>query len=705
MSIKQKIIFRLAAIYIVFGALTLWILFEVFSLKVFEASRWKEKARTLESSSIVIEANRGNILDENGRKISLSVPSYRIYMDLRAQGLTRQLFNAKIDSLALRLSRFFGDKSASAYKRELVKARRDGARYFLVHPRKISYLELQKVREFPIFRQGRNTGGFIPRQYDERRHPFGSLASRTIGKLYGEKTKGGMVGLERAYDNVLKGTNGLSTWKRIAGSWIPEEDIPPKDGQDLITTLDIGLQDVAEQSLRNQLRMHDADHGVAILMEVETGAVKAMVNLYRSSPGVYIEDHFNYALGESMEPGSTFKLASIIAALEDGVVRLTDSLETGNGAYAFYDRIMRDSHHGGFGKITVREAFEKSSNIGISRIIFDNYRNNPQKFVNRLYSMGLNEPLGVEIKGEGKPVIKYPGDKSWSGVTLPWMSIGYEVKMTPLQTLAFYNAVANNGKMVRPMFVKGISQHGEELRRFDPVVLNPAICSVATLEKVQDLLEGVVERGTAVNIRNNTYKIAGKTGTAQLAKGASGYKGEGGVEYLASFVGYFPADRPMYSCIVAVNSPSNNVYYGNVVAGRVFREIADRVYALSYQKLGDDFYTGRRVEEGVYPWSKGGKVSDLSVIFDEIGFPGLNQDLNAEWVSTRAKEHTVELLPKNIPTAIVPQVMGMGAKDAVAVLENRGLKVAISGYGKVVSQSLSPGKPIKKGETIVINLE
>jgi len=704
MSIKQKILFRLSAIYFVFGALVLWILFEVFSLKVFEASHWEEKARTLESSSIVIEANRGNILDQNGRKISLSVPSYRIYMDLHAHGLTSALFNAKVDSLALCLSRFFGDKSASAFKNDLVQARRNGSRYFLVHPRKISYLELQEVKEFPIFRQGKNTGGFIPRQYDERRHPFGSLASRTIGKLYGEKNKGGMVGLERAYDNVLKGTNGLSTWKRIAGSWIPEEDIPPRDGKDIITTLDIGLQDVAEQSLRNQLEMHDAEHGVAILMEVETGAVKAMVNLYRSQPGIYIEDHFNYAIGEAVEPGSTFKLASMIAALEGGVVRLTDSVDTGNGAYAFYDRMMRDSHHGGFGKLTVRESFEKSSNIGISRIIFENYRNNPQRFVDRLYAMGLNEPLGVEIKGEGNPVIKYPGDKSWSGVTLPWMSIGYEVKQTPLQTLAFYNAVANNGKLVRPKFVEAISQHGEVLREFDTEVLNPAICSVATLEKVQDLLEGVVERGTATNIRNETYKIAGKTGTAQIAKGASGYKGEGGVEYVASFVGYFPADRPMYSCIVAVNSPSNNVYYGNVVAGRVFREIADRVYALSYNKLEENYYT-KKVEEGLYPWSKGGTVQDLSVIFEEMNFPGINKELGDGWVSTRAKEHTVEWVPKNIPLSVVPLVKGMGAKDAVALLENRGLKVAISGFGKVVNQSIPDGHPVKRGETITIYLE
>jgi cell division protein FtsI (penicillin-binding protein 3) len=704
MTIKQKILLRLGIIYLMFGGLVLFILFELVKLKIFEASKWEEKAKTLESSSIVIEANRGNILDENGKKISLSVPSYRIYMDLRAHGLTSAVFNAKIDSLAICLSQFFGDRSASYYRNDLIRARRNGERYHLVHPRKISYIELQEVREFPIFRRGRNSGGFIPQQYDERRLPFGSLAARTIGKLYGDRSKGGMVGLERAYDNVLKGTNGVSTWKRIAGSWIPEEEIPPHDGKNLITTLNIELQDVAEQSLLHQLQLHDAHHGVAILMEVETGAVKAMVNLHRSEPDVYIEDHFNYAVGEAVEPGSTFKLASIIAALEDGEVRLTDSIDTGNGAYRYYDRIMRDSHHGGFGKITVREAFEKSSNIGISKIIFENYRDNPRRFVDRLYSMGLNKPLGLEIKGEGKPVIKYPGDTSWSGVTLPWMSIGYEVKMTPLQILSFYNAVANNGKLVKPMFVKGISQHGKILREFESEVVNPSICSVATLEKVQDLLKGVVERGTATNIRNDVYQIAGKTGTAQIARGISGYQSEEGVQYIASFVGYFPADRPMYSCIVAVNSPSNDVYYGNVVAGSVFREIADRVYALSYEKLPPDEIKPK-ITEGVFPWSKGGPEDELSVIFDELGFPVQSRKLNTEWVSTLAMEHAVKFRPKPLPGSLVPQVKGMGAKDAVAVLENRGLKVAISGVGRVARQSIEPGTPVKKGQTIVIYLE
>lgn len=705
MGIKQKIVLRLAVIYFFFGGLVLWILFELFSLKVLEAGQWEEKARQLESSSIEIEATRGNILDESGKKISLSVPTYRIYMDMHANGLDDAIFHAKIDSLAICLSNFFEDKSASAYKRDLLKARRNGSRYHMVNAEKISYIELKEVKKFPLFRRGQNAGGFIPQQYDERHLPFGSLAARTIGKLYGDKTKGGMVGLERAYDHVLSGTNGISTWKRIAGSWIPQEEIPPKDGKDLVTTLDIGLQDVAEQSLRKQLKQHNAHHGVAILMEVETGAIKAIVNLHRSKPGIYIEDYFNYAIGEATEPGSTFKLASMIAALEDGVVRLTDSIDTGNGVYKYYDQLMRDTHHGGFGKITVREAFEKSSNVGISRMIYENYKDNPRRFVDRLYAMGLHKPLGVEIKGEGQPKIKYPGDNSWSGVTLPWMSIGYEVKLTPLQILAFYNAVANNGEKMKPMFAKGVSQHGQVLKEFEPEVLNPSICSVATLEKVRSLLKGVVERGTAQNIRNSVYDIAGKTGTAQVAKGSEGYRSEDGVEYMASFVGYFPADDPMYSCIVAVNSPSNNVYYGNVVAGTVFREIADRVYALSYDKISHE-QTQPKIEDGVLPWSKGGPLDDISLVFNEVGLPYQKEGLNGDdWVSARAKEHTVHFRPKNIPKALVPQVKGMGAKDAVAVLENRGLKVAIKGAGKVVKQSVPPGKPVNKGETIVIYME
>ena len=703
MTIKKSIMFRVGVVYLFFLGLALWLIIELISLKVFKADKWKAASRELERSENIVEPNRGDILDVHGMKLACSVPSYRLYMDLLAEGLNDRAFNSGIDSLSYLLSNFFRDKSAAAYKRDLQLARQRGRRYHLVHPRRISYTELQVVNKFPLFRDGRNKGGFIPEQYDQRKQPFGTLASRTIGKLYGESSKGGMLGLERAYDDLLRGTPGTSVMKRISGRWVPEVVSPPIDGFDIVTTLDIGIQDVAEHALRKQLVKHNAHHGVAILMEVQTGAVKAMVNLHRLSSGVYVEDHFNYAIGESAEPGSTFKLAAIMAALEDGAIRINDSVDTGNGAYRYYDRIMRDSQQGGYGWLSVAEVFEKSSNIGISKIIYENYKDNPRRFVDRLYNMGLNKPLGIEIKGEGRPVMKYPGDNLWSGVTLPWMSIGYEVQMTPLQTLTFYNSVANNGKMVKPMFVKGLSRHGKIVERYSPTVLNSSLASKTTIETAHQLLLGVVERGTARNIRNSNYSIAGKTGTAQVAKGTQGYQ-SGGVEYQASFVGYFPAERPRYSCIVVVTSPSNNVYYGNIVAGSVFREIADRVYATGFDFVVESEWD-ESSENSVYPYSKGGRVSDLATIFEELDYPVYERHPVSDWILTMASDSGVVFRPKPVPGGLVPAVIGMGAKDALSILENLGLQVHLQGVGRVVHQSQQAGSRVRPGSTIFIRLE
>lgn len=703
MAIKKSIMFRLGVLYLFFVVLAIRIVAELFMLKVLDVENWKEKARKTETNNSVIEANRGDILDINGRKLACSVPSYRLYMDMLAEGLTDQVFNRKVDSLSTKLSRFFWDKSPAAYKRDLQIARQQGRRFYMINPRRISFTDLQIIKNFPLFRLGRNKSGFIPEQYDQRKLPFGSLASRTIGKLYGESSKGGMLGLERAYNEPLKGTNGVSVMKRISGRWIPEEVVAPIDGLDLVTHLDIAIQDVAEHALRKQLIRHDAHHGVAILMEVQTGAIKAIANLHRQSKGVYVEDHFNYAIGEKAEPGSTFKLFSIMAALEDGSIRLTDSIDTGNGAHRFYDRVMRDSHPGGYSWLTVREIFEKSSNVGISCLIDKHFGKNPRRFVDQLYSMGLNRPLGIEIKGEGSPMIKHPGDGSWSGVTLPWMSIGYEVEMSPLQTLAFYNAVANKGKLVRPSFAKGLSRNGRMVEHFSPVVLNSSICSRSTIESAHQLLVGVVENGTAKNIRNDKYSIAGKTGTAQVAKGTQGYK-SGGVEYQASFVGYFPADKPRYSCIVIVNAPSNNVYYGNIVAGSVFREIADRVFA-SDLRMHMDGAVKSVVTNGVFPFSKGGTYEDLITIYDELDFPVGNKKNNAEWVSTQASETGIGIKAKPLPKGVVPAVIGMGARDAVSILESLGLRVNIQGVGRVSTQSLKAGTSYRQGNNIFLKLD
>jgi cell division protein FtsI (penicillin-binding protein 3) len=701
MNIRNNIMLRFGIFFIIFLSVAFIITFQLFNVKFFKTQEYKSSVKSPDNIRVV-DANRGDILDVNGKKLAISIPNYRLYMDLVAKGLTDDVFNKNIDSLSICLSRFFKDKSADIYKKELKDARKNKRRYYLINPHRISYTELQTVKQFPLFRLGKNAGGFIPEQNDNRELPFGSLCERTIGKLYGEGAKGGMVGIEHAYNDKLKGIDGKSILKKISGYWIPEEVVSPVDGFDVKTHIDILIQDVAEHSLRKQLINQDARFGVAILMEVKTGAVKAIVNLHRKSKGVYIEDFINYAIAESTEPGSTFKLASMIALIEDAGVNLNDTVNTGNGVYKFYDRTMTDSKQGGYGKITVREVFEKSSNIGISKLVHSKYKDNPRRFVDKLYNMGLNNQLGIELKGEGEPFIRYPGSQSWSGVSLPWMSIGYEVKLAPVQTLAFYNAVANKGKMVRPMFVKEISKNGKVLEKFAPVVLNTSICSKETIAKVHALLVGVVEHGTAKNIKNDFYSIAGKTGTAQIAKGGSGYKA-GGVEYQASFVGYFPADNPKYSCIVIVNGPSNNVYYGNVVAGTVFKEIADRVYASDYT-LYRNPVNPEKDKTGAYPYSKGGTLKEFTTICNTLKIPLIKDGNITEWVSSQATDTSIVVKSKPVTAGIVPSVVGMGAKDAVSILENLGLNVRISGVGKVTSQSLRAGDPFRKGNIIFLNL-
>jgi cell division protein FtsI (penicillin-binding protein 3) len=700
MEKKKHIIVRFGFLYIVLFVISLMIIASVLKLQIVKGEELKEEIEKAEKIKKTILANRGNILASDGRDLACSIPSYRVHMDTRAGGLTNEIFNKYIKALSKELSKFYGDKSAYAYEIDIRKARRANKRYFLINPKKISYTDLQKVKQFPLFNLGKNTSGFIEEQFDARKKPFGMLASRTIGSIYDDKTMGGYSGLEKAYDNELRGIDGTGRIIKVPGRRIISEDIPAIDGKDIITTINIELQDITESALLRQLQKQDARYGVAILMEVQTGEIKAIANLRRTSPGVY-EEVYNYAIGDATEPGSTFKLASIIAALEDGVVSLDDTIDTGKGRFKYYDRWMTDSHHGGYGKLTVREVFEKSSNIGVSKIIYFNYKNDPKKYVDRIYSMGLNEPLGIEIPGEGKPVFKYPGSKYWWGTTLPWMSIGYETQMTPLQILAFYNAVANNGVKVKPMFVKKILDQGEVVKTFDTEVLNPSICSRSTIEKVHELLKGVVEHGTARNIKNSSYKIAGKTGTAQIAHGTMGY--HSGKEHQASFVGYFPADEPVYSCIVVVNSPSKGVYYGGTVAGTVFKEISDKVFAKSFnnQEIASkiEYELARSM-----PYTKGGKKEELLTVFDDIRIDLKNTDLDSEWLSTKAREYDIILKPKTIKKGLVPNVKGMGAKDAIFVLENAGLRVRVTGAGKVRKQSLTPGGRFRKGQQITLTM-
>ncbi|MFC2104839.1 penicillin-binding transpeptidase domain-containing protein [Bacteroidota bacterium] len=706
MSLKKEIVWRVGVIYIFMLAFAILIVGKILYLQLIEGGRWKERAQSLTLKDITIESNRGDILATDGRLLASSVPYYEIRMDTRSTGMDNIMFNSNIDSLALKLSELFRDKSASEYKEELATARKNGERFHLIR-RRVNYNQLKELKKFPIFRLGQYKGGFIALQTNLRIQPHVSLASRTIG--YTTKGEGGnVVGIEGAYDEELKGVEGVRLMQRLNGNvWMPVHDgneVEPKDGKDIVTTIDVDIQDVAENALLKQLIRHEAHHGTAVLMEVSTGDIKAIVNLERNSKGQYKES-YNYAIGESRAPGSTFKLASIIALLEDGYVDLEDTINTGNGEILYYDKPITDTKKGGHGVLTVREVFEVSSNVGISKLITKYYTGKEEKFINRLYSMNLNNRLGISIKGEGEPEIKYPGDKHWSGVTLPQMSIGYEVRLTPLQTLTLYNAIANDGKMVKPKFAKGLMYHGDWVRNFDTEVLKQSICSRSTLRKVKTMLEGVVEEGTAKNIKNDNYKIAGKTGTAQIANKESGYTDKSKISYQASFVGYFPADDPKYSCIVVVNAPSRHVYYGNLVAGPVFKEIANKVYATNFEMHESlNLARAKHDNEVRIPYTKNSYKDELKFALTDLGIDVDDQEVGSDWVLTTKLDSCVKLSNRTITQNLMPNVKGMGVKDAVFILENLGLSVELQGRGTILKQSIAAGSRVSKGDLVLLEM-
>ncbi|MDI3526190.1 MAG: hypothetical protein PWR03_373 [Tenuifilum sp.] len=701
MTIKNDILIRIAIVYFVLLLVGVAIIVKILTIQVVEGGELREKAKKITYRDIIVEANRGDILAADGRVLATSIPYYELRMDLRAAGLTDSIFKANIDSLAICLSKFFGDRSWYSYRSELTNARKyaKNKRYYPIAPRKVNYIELKEISKFPILRFGPNKGGFIPVQVNRRILPHKSLCARTIGKV-GEG--GGRVGIEKAMDWALRGKDGLRVHSRIPGNnWVEVKSmnkVEPEDGFDVLTTIDVQLQDVAEAALRKHLAGHGAGHGCAIVMEVATGDIKAIANLRRNEDGTY-DEVYNYAVGESTEPGSTMKTATLIALLEEGNINLNDTIDTGDGKLALWDHVVSDSKIGGHGKITVKEVFEVSSNVGVIKLVQKVFKGREKDFVNKLYELNLNKPTGFIIPGEVKPQIRYPGDKGWSGLSMPMMSIGYEVRLTPLQMLTFYNAIANNGRMVKPRLVKALLRHGQVVESYSPEVIQSAICSNSALRKVREVLEGVVENGTAKNLRNPRYKIAGKTGTAQIAMGKSGYRKGNVINYQASFVGYFPAEDPKYSCIVVVNSPSNSVYYGNLVAGPIFKEISDKVYATS-----PEWFTELKGDGLVeLPQSKSGHISSLSYVFKELDLP-FKKAKSTSWVQTWRDSTQVVPIPLKYPKNLVPRVIGMGLRDAIFQLESRGLKVAFNGYGTVRSQSVLPGSRVVKGSTVYLEM-
>jgi len=689
--------------YLIYAGLVIFgivVMVKVFRIQVNASNIVVQRTELLEQLRI-IEAVRGNIYSDNGSLLATSIPIYTVRMDMMADGLKDEVFFDNVDSLAFGLAKIFKDKTSEEYRASLIEAKKTGNRYYLIHS-KVKYPDLQRVKQLPIIRLGKNRGGYIEEKENKRTRPYGILAARLIGYERTDPENPQFItriGIEGAFSKELTGTDGKQLMKKVGGKWRPVSDkfeVNPVDGADIHTTLDINIQDVAENALRQQLIRYEAKSGCVVLMEVKTGYVKAMANLSLGEDGEYYE-HYNQAIGMSTEPGSTFKLPSLMVAIEDGLIHPDDSVKTGNGKCKYYDLTMLDTRP--HGTITLQNAFEVSSNCGCSNPIFKHYSRNPEKYIEGLKDLGIDELLGLDINGEAKPYIKEASDNSFSGVTLPQMAIGYEVKLAPIQILSFYNAVANNGKMMKPQFVKEIKRNGKVVESFEPVVLKEKICSQRTIDLVKPMLEGVVERGTATNLKAANFKIAGKTGTAQILTDGS-YRRE---KYLASFVGYFPAEDPKYSCIVSIMEPNVLTgYYGNAVAGNVFKEIADKIYSRTleiHEKYLFDLNASHEL-----PVTKSGMYADLKEIFSQLEIPVSASSPNLSWVSTNTSGKKVQLDSKNIEEGKIPDVKGMGLKDALFILENKGLVVQVVGSGKVRRQSLTEGQNFTKGQTITIEL-
>lgn len=700
MENRSNILWRMRLVYFMMAFFGLLIIGKVVYIQFAEGDHWREKARRSGIRHATIEAVRGDIYADDGSLLATSVPVFDIRMDLSRKVTSDDLFYAKVDSLALELSRLFGDRSPAQYRAALVRARRDQHRYFLVK-RRVSWDQLQQIKHFPLFRLGRYGGGLIVERQSRREMPYRSLAARTIGY----EREGVYVGLEGAYRNYLEGVEGKRLERRVSGgTWIPvnnQNEIQPQNGKDIVTTINVQIQDIAEKALKQQLSRFRADHGTVVIMEVSSGKVKAISNLTRNNQTGRYEEIYNYAVGQSTEPGSTFKLPVLMAAMEDGVIAPQDSIDALEGQTVYYGRRMRDAG-AGHGVITAQKAFEISSNVAVSQIIYSNYKDNPRQFVDRLRDMHLHEPLGVEISGEGSPLIRSEGETGWSGLSLPWMSIGYEVSLTPLQILTFYNAIANNGRMMKPMFVQEIRQSGRTIKRFAPVEINRAVASGNTLKNARQMLRGAVKNGTGKNINSRYYHIAGKTGTAQIADSGRGYQTAAGIQYRASFVGYFPANEPRYSCIVLINRPIGNIVTGGQVAAPVFREIADKMFA-ARMFLPDIEPPAIAPAFAALPRFRSAHPEDVKAIYQALGAQVIDM-ANTSWVEARVSQDTVKLHEKEYVENLVPDVEGMGIRDAMYILENAGLRVLYRGRGTVSRQDPRAGTRIRKGSIIEIEL-
>lgn len=672
-----------------------------------ERQYWTDVADRYIKENVVVHPTRGNIISADNKLMASSLPEYKIFMDfvaVRESGRDSVLMDS-LTKICEGLHQIFPNKSAQEFRRHILKGRRLKSRNYLLYPKRISYIEYKEVKKLPVFNLNKYKGGFHELAYNQRKKPFGSLAARTLGDMFPDMTLGAKNGLELTYDSILRGKDGITHRQKVMNKYLNIVDMPPIDGCDIVTTIDVGIQDIAEKALVDQLTNLEAASGVAVVMEVATGEVKANVNMTRGNDGHYYEMR-NLSVSNLMEPGSTFKTASIMVALEDKYITPHTLVDTKKGIVNMHGSNMKDWnwYKGGFGEIDVTRIMEVSSNIGVSSIIDKYYGNNPQRFIDGLRRMSIDTPLNLGFVGEAVPRIKGPKERYFAKTTLPWMSIGYETMIPPIYVLNLYNAIANNGVMVKPKFVREISKDGEVIKEFPTEIINPKICSDTTLAQIRTILQRVVSHGLAKSAGSKQFSVSGKTGTAQISQGKAGYKA-GGTSYLVSFCGYFPSEAPKYSCLVSIQGPKGSPS-GGIQAGSVFSRIAERVYA---KHLNLDLAQAKDSTSVLIPDIKNGDITEAAYLLRELNINSNSDNIPEQqkpvWGKATETEAYAELKETKLSAKHIPNVKGMGAKDAVYLLENQGLRVRLLGVGKVISQSIPVGSYVHRGQAITLTLK
>jgi cell division protein FtsI (penicillin-binding protein 3) len=724
-----NIFIRYAIITVLLCIVAVMILVKAFNVGIGEKKEWLEVAKKNQTKADrKINPTRGNIYSDDDRLMATNQPLYYIYLDFGSDGFVKDkkfaldsFYHSKhnnVDSLAFRLSKKLKNRTQAEYKAHLIKGLKQKNRHYLIYEGKVSFLDLKEIREFPFLRINGRNSFFSVKEMMQRHKPFGMLASRTVGDIYSEiDEKTGLTkgknGLELYYDSLLQGIVGLSSGIQVGGKWYRNTVIEPVDGMDIRSTIDINIQDIVEKTLTDKLKMLDAETGIAVVMEVKTGEIKAITNMARTASGKYAET-LNHAVADETEPGSTFKIASMMVAIEDGLVEPTTPVDVRDGKKQVGKRIVTDHNfgRGGYGLINAEKSIWYSSNIGVSELIYNAYRNNPAKYIEGLHKIGMDADLKIEIIGAGKAKLKWPHDKGktgWSDLSLATIPYGYEVKIPPIQMLTFFNAIANDGKMVRPLFVKDILKNGKPVKHFDTETVISKICSDRTLKIIQNMLYNVVNYhdpahknpdGTGKPAKSDVVSIAGKTGTAVRATGGV-YRSDG---YNVSFCGYFPYENPEYTCIVVVSHPRVGNASGGLMSGTVVKEIAEKIYAsktvLNIAKIKEDSL------KVPYPDVKHGSYPALKKVMEALNVRmNMPEKIKSDYVSVHKDKNGLHIRDLSLPGGFVPNVVGMGAKDAVFALENCGLRVLVTGSGKVVSQSVAGESKIVRGQTVTLTLK